>query len=95
VDCKGVKFSSYAIRRMFERGIKKDGVVKTVLTGEVIVEYPEDRPYPSFLMLGWVGDEPLHVLVAIESESRLCIVVTVYSPDPDLWEDGFRKRREL
>ena len=95
MDCREIRFSSHAIRRMFERSIRKDDVVRTVLTGEVIVGYLEDRPYPSFLMLGWIDNEPLHVVVAVERESRLCIVVTVYLPDPDLWEGGFRKRREL
>ncbi len=95
MDCKEIRFSSHAIRRVFERGIVGGDVVRVVLVGEVIAEYLEDKPYPSFLMLGWVDNEPLHVVVAVESESRLCIVVTVYSPDPDLWEDGFRKRREL
>jgi len=95
MDCAEIKFSSHAIRRMFERDVEKDDVVRTVLTGEVIIEYLDDRPYPTFLMLGWVDNEPLHVLVAVEKESRLCIVVTVYSPDPDLWEEGFKKRRKL
>ena len=94
MDCREIRFSSHAIRRMFERGVKKEDVVRTVLTGEVIVKYLGDRPYPSFLILGWIDNGPLHVVVAVDGESRLCIVVTVYLPDPDLWEDGFRKRRE-
>jgi len=94
MDCREIRFSSHAIRRMFERGIDKEGIVRAILTGEVVAEYLDDKPYPSFLILGWIGREPIHVLVAVEKRSGLCIVVTVYSPDPALWEEGFRKRRK-
>ena len=36
---------------MFERGIGKEAVIEVIRTGEVIVSYPDDYPYPSFLML--------------------------------------------
>ena len=49
---------------MFERGIT-DADVHTVLSeGEEIAAYPEDTPYPSWLLLGWRGDNPLHVVAA-------------------------------
>jgi len=45
-------FRTHALQRMFERGISTDEVRAVVDSGETIVEYPDDRPYPSQLMLG-------------------------------------------
>jgi len=44
-----MKFSSHAIQRMFERGFQKDSVAKAVRDGEIIQEYPNDKPYPSVM----------------------------------------------
>ncbi len=78
---------------MFQRSIPPDEVSECIRLGEVIASYPEDPPYPSALLLGFVKGLPLHVLVAREDETADCYVVTVYRPDPALWDDAFRTRR--
>jgi hypothetical protein len=40
---------------MFQRGISMEGVKLALTTGEIIEEYPDDKPYPSRLVLGWCG----------------------------------------
>jgi hypothetical protein len=40
---------------MFERRITAEDVRAVVADGEVIQSYPEDKPYPSRLVLGWRG----------------------------------------
>jgi hypothetical protein len=62
--------------------------------GEAIEEYPDDTPYPSRLVLGWVGSRPLHVVAADNPEDEDTIVITVYEPEPNQWEAGFRRRRQ-
>ncbi|MBI4229890.1 MAG: hypothetical protein HY608_03555 [Planctomycetes bacterium] len=49
---------------------------------------------PSILVLGASGKRPLHVLLGCNADDQTGHVVTVYEPDPSLWEDGFRKRRK-
>ncbi|RLE38586.1 hypothetical protein DRJ23_04600 [Candidatus Acetothermia bacterium] len=83
----------HALQRMFERGITEEDVRHVLETGEVIERYPDDRPYPSRLVLGWREDRPLHVVVAEQAEADTLIVITVYEPDPTLWEDDFKRRR--
>jgi hypothetical protein len=61
--------------------------------GEIIREYPDERPYPCYLVLGWVEGRPLHVLDALDAPSRQCILVTAYWPDPAVWEADFRRKR--
>jgi hypothetical protein len=63
-------------------------------TGETIATYPDDEPYPSRLILGWVGGRPLHVAVADDPVGNVRIVIPVYEPDPTLWESDLRRRRK-
>jgi hypothetical protein len=78
---------------MFERGIAKNDVLAVLAAGEVIVEYPDDKPYPSSLVLGWMSGRALHVVVAEDQPNRACYVITVYVPDPAVWSADFKRRR--
>jgi hypothetical protein len=59
----------------------------------VIREYADDRPYPSWLMLGYIGTRPLHVVAADNDDDQETIVITVYEPDPQLWEADFKRKK--
>ena len=69
-------------------------VYEAVCNGEVIEEYPEDKPYPSVLILGRtkVG-RILHVVCAYNEKETLTIVITAYQPDSELWID-YRRRKK-
>jgi hypothetical protein len=87
------RFSIHAALRMAERGILKRDVIKVYNNGEVIDEYPEDDPYPSRLILGWLGSRPIHLVVADHPDGKLKIIITVYEPDPNRWEENFKKEK--
>ncbi len=87
-------FRVHAIQRMFERAITKEDVRQALATGKTIEAYPEDQPYPSRLVLGWVGTRPIHVVVADNQVQQETIVITVYEPDVAKWEAGFERRRQ-
>jgi hypothetical protein len=90
---KRIIFSGHAIRQMFHRAISKDDVLAVVRDGEVIIDYPDDKPYPSSLMLGFVKNNPLHVVFTVDKENQTGIVVTAYVPDDRLWSEDFKSRR--
>jgi len=69
-------------------------VLRIVAEGEVIASDPDDLPFPSVLILGFDGARPIHFVVARDAQTMLCFVVTVYQPDPKVWSDDFRTRRE-
>ena len=48
MECTEIVFSGHAIRRIFERGLGQDAILKAMRTGEVIAEYPDDSPHPSY-----------------------------------------------
>ncbi len=86
-------FRVHAIRRMFERAVGVDDIKRILNDGEVVQAYPDDRPYPSRQILGWGDLQPLHVVAAYDEESDTTFVITVYEPDPALWESDFRKKK--
>jgi hypothetical protein len=77
----------------FYGGVVRSAVTDVLTQGEIIADYPDDQPYPSRLLLGFTGGKPLHVVVAFDRNSGLCIVVTTYVPLPSQWERDFRTRK--
>ena len=93
MNCNHIWFSGHAVKRMFDRSIRHDEVIEVIHHGEVIADYPDDEPFPSCLMLGFVHGRPLHVVVAVETKSSSCCIITAYDPDPNLWNKKFKIRR--
>jgi hypothetical protein len=77
---------------MFKRNIKGNEVKLILEGGEVIKEYPDDKPYPSFLLFGFIDHRPLHLLVAKNNETGDCIMVTIYEPDRSTWSADFKSK---
>ena len=70
-----------------------DEVFFSVLQGEIIEEYSNDRPYPSCLISGatFRGD-PVHSVWAYNPSNQWAVPITVYRPDPRR-RINWRKRR--
>ena len=84
-------FRVHAIQRMAQRGISVEEVRHILETGQVIEDYPNDFPYPSALVLGWIGGRAMHVIAATTPTEK--IVITVYEPDPARWEGDWKRRK--
>ncbi len=87
-------FRVHAIQRMFQRHFSEEDIRRGLESGEVIEEYPDDKPYPSRLVLSWVGSRPVHMVVADNAEAQETIVITVYEPEQDKWEADFKRRKK-
>ena len=86
-------FTRHARKRILERGIRIDEVHDATDAPTVVEEYPDDEPYPSRLVMGWVGGRQLHLVLAGPTVAGDTIVVTLYEPDLGRWEPGFARRR--
>lgn len=86
-------FRVHAIARMLERSVTVANVEIVIRTGQIIESYPHDAPFPSYLMLGWRGNRPLHVVAADDASTRRTVVITVYEPDGARWDSTFTRRR--
>jgi len=88
-----LRFSGHAMERLFLRGIRPEDVRAVVEQGERIAEYPDDRPFPSHLILGFVDGRAIHVVLGYDEVTETGHVVTAYIPDPSLWENDFKKKK--
>lgn len=71
-----------------------DEIFFSVLRGEIIEEYPGNKPYPSCLIYGnSFKGEPIHSVWAFNKETKWAVLITVYRPDPERWVD-WRTRRK-
>lgn len=93
MDYQTLVFSGHAVKQMFQRKISRDEVKVVLNEGEVIAEYPDDRPYPSYLMLRIVNQRPIHVVAAKDAETQTVYVITAYEPDLNLWQPDFKTRK--
>ncbi|MCK5232415.1 MAG: DUF4258 domain-containing protein [Desulfobulbaceae bacterium] len=93
IKCKKISFSGHAVQRMYERRISKFQVMSVVESGAIIAEYPDDTPYPSYLLNGIADNKPLHLVVALDNSNSSCYIVTVYIPDPAQWTNNYQTRR--
>jgi len=92
MDCKDFEYSNHCLLRIIERDINVDDIESVLKKGEIIKEYLDDEPYPSFLVLGFVDKKALHVVTAVYDET--CIVITAYWADEEIWADGFRTKKK-
>lgn len=92
MECKKIHFSGHATVQMFKRNIPVEIVENVLKSGEIIKEYPEDNPYPSFLMLGFANTRPIHVLVATDLRGN-CFIITTYEPDIKLWSENYKTKK--
>ena len=92
MECKTLHFSRHAFERMFQRGIDPAIVASIVAEAEVIIAYPDDKPHPSTLLLGFHGKQAIHAVVARSAEGE-CHLVTIYWPDPAIWDETFKQRK--
>lgn len=91
-----IAFKKHSAIRMRERKIRADDVKQILINGEIIEDYPNDRPLPSYLILGFAENQkPIHAVVAIDVNEQIIWVITVYSPSLREWEDGYKRRKTI
>jgi hypothetical protein len=88
-----IEWEIHALERMMKRGISREIVRHILLEGAIIEDYPDDKPFPTALFLGWFQGEPFHVVAAHDPLSGYCFVITVYRPDLDHFESDYKTRR--
>jgi len=89
-----IRITDHADEEAEADGLHWEEIYFSVVHGEVIEEYPMDKPYPSCLINGQTLDgKPIHSVWAFNEDSRWVVAITVYRPDPKLWIEGWRRRK--
>ena len=88
-----IMWTIHALKRIRERGIPAEEVLRCIAQGTVIENYPDDRPFPSCLIHCGAGSRPLHAVVS--SDGTEITIITAYIPNGDEWEDDYQKRKAV
>jgi hypothetical protein len=82
------ELSKHAVDQSILRNISIDELEQALINGsELIEDYPEDKYGPSCLILGRTGEgRALHIQCSY-AERPLVKIVTLYEPDPKVWEN--------
>lgn len=80
--------------RLQQRGLDAAALCNAGASLEIIEAYPDDKYLPSFLLRGEIRGAAFHAQIATDLEGNNVRVVTMYTPDADEWDEGFRKRRK-
>jgi hypothetical protein len=91
---KRIRITDHADEEAQTDRLTFDEIFFSVLQGEIIEDYPTDKPYPSCLIYGdnFQG-EPIHGVWAYNAETHWAVLITVYRPDPNRWIN-WRERRK-
>jgi hypothetical protein len=83
-----VRITDHADEETVDDCLTYEEIYFSVIHGEVIEDYPNDKPYPSCLILGRnFSGIPIHSVWAYNPENLWAVLITVYRPAPERWID--------
>ncbi len=86
VRANRIRITDHADEEALADRLSYDEIFFSVLQGEVIEDYPGDKPFPSCLVHGETfSGEPVHSVWAYNEKSQWAVLITVYRPDPERW----------
>ena len=89
-----VRITDHADEEAQADSLSFDQIFFSVLHGEIIEDYPTDRPFPSCLIYGDTFEgQPVHTVWAYNEANGWAVLITVYRPDPKRWVN-WRVRRK-
>lgn len=83
-----VKITNHADEEAFDDQLSYEEIYASVIQGEIIESYNDDKPYPSCLILGKnFSGKPIHSVWAYNPKTAWVVLITVYRPNPKRWID--------
>lgn len=88
------EWRKHTLIRLDERSIAQDTILEVILSGEIIEDYPENKPFPSCLIFKMLYGKPYHVVVGFDPANKKVYIITAYNPTLDKFEADFKTRRK-
>ena len=93
IKAKRIRITDHADEEADNDRISLVEAFETISTGEIIEQYPDDKPYASCLIFSKLENgDPIHTVWALNRETNSSVLITIYRPDPRIWIDGKIRR---
>lgn len=89
-----VFITNHAAERCRQRGITTRDLRSVIFSGEIIEFYPDDYPFPSYLICGKDASERI-IHVCMSNEGTGSKIITAYLPSLERWSSDFKSRKEV
>lgn len=77
VKQKRVRMTIHVKKRMDERDIDTDDLLHVLENGDILEQYPNDKPFPSCLVKGMTREgREIHVVCSLTPEGILVLITT-------------------
>ncbi len=93
IGARRIRITDHADEESRADNVSITEITTSVLRGEIIEDYPDDKPYSSCLIYGDTSSgEPVHSVWAYNEDNGWAVLITAYRPDPERWVN-WRVRR--
>ena len=90
-----IRITDHADEEAQNDRLSYDEIFSSVLSGAIIKDYRDDKPYPSCLMAeNTFNGKPVHSVWAYNKETTWAVLVTAYLPDPVRWINWKKRYNE-
>lgn len=87
------RITLHTLKRLDQRQITVSELKEAILSGVIVETYPDDKPFPSCLIMGKIrGGFPLYVVCGISSDA--IHIITTHWMDPAKWLDPTTRREK-
>lgn len=94
LEKQSIFWKDHFLQRMLQRKITMKNIFDVLESFEIIEEYLDDKPFPSYLLIGHSEKEPIHVVLSLNDEDVELYMITVYRPDKKMWDETYRRRKK-
>ena len=90
---ENVRITQHAQQEMVEEDITLNEVFQSIVSAQLLENYPEHRRGPCCLLNGrTTNGRPVHIVCTTEQPAL--IIITVYEPKPPKWVTPTQRRQE-
>ena len=81
--------------RLEQRSVGREMIIQAAESYEMVEEYPNDKYFPSYLLMGRRDKDAFHVLFGADVDGQNVRIITAYYPSPEEWEENLKTRRSF